>query len=281
MSLETEAPKKPTYSSTRLDTYLTCGEAYRRRYILGEKIPPGVALIRGRSVHKAAEINYRQKLETREDLPVEQIVDSAAAEFEATVEGEGVLFNFEEERIGAGKVIGAAKDDTTSCARVFAERVSPAVQPLIVEEMVRIDLPDRDFDLIGKIDTVDELEYVRDLKTSGRRKAQADVDTSDQLTWYSAAYRKLTGRTPKGVVLDVLLCQKTPSVQRLVSHRTTRDIDVFLARLNAFVAGVSGGIFLPATPGHWKCSPKWCGYWHTCPYVNTERREAAAMARGD
>jgi hypothetical protein len=44
-----------------------CGEQYRRRYLENEIIPPGISARIGSGVHKAAEINFRAKIQTGED----------------------------------------------------------------------------------------------------------------------------------------------------------------------------------------------------------------------
>jgi len=54
-----------------------------------------------------------------------------------------------------------------------------------------------------------------------------------------------------------------------------QDRVALLHRINAMIAGVKAGTFLPAAPGVWACSPKFCGYWHTCPFVNAETIAAA------
>jgi len=37
--------------------------------------------------------------------------------------------------------------------------------------------------------------------------------------------------------------------------------------------GINAGIFLPAAPGSWACSERFCGYWHSCPYVSGSARK--------
>ena len=47
---------------SNLGTALRCGEQFRRRYIEGERIPPGVAAGRGTGVHNANDVNLSQKV---------------------------------------------------------------------------------------------------------------------------------------------------------------------------------------------------------------------------
>ena len=266
---------RPHFSPSQIDTYTRCAEQYRRRYIMREKIPPGVALVKGSAVHKAAELNYRQKVTTGTDLPVPDLQEAAVAHVGDMVGREGLLLAPDEATQGMAKVRGQIIDRATVLTGLFAQQVAPKVQPALVEQYVTIPLPNHTHDLVGYMDVVDTTDTVRDLKTSVRRKAQSDVDRSDQLTFYALAYQHLAKRPARGVTMDVLVDKGRPEVQTLHAVRTPRDVAVFVNRLNAVIAGVKAGSFPPAPLGSWTCSPKFCGYWNTCPYVNAERTDAA------
>jgi hypothetical protein len=60
-----------------LNMAFRCGEQFRRRYLLGEIIPPSIAATRGTALHKANEVNLRQKVATQVDLPVADLKDAA------------------------------------------------------------------------------------------------------------------------------------------------------------------------------------------------------------
>ncbi len=270
---------RPHVSPSQLDMYLRCGEQYRRRYVLGEKVPPGIALVKGSACHKAAEVNYRQKIQSGEDLPEQALLEAAATGFEEASAG-GVFFD-PDEAGRAEQVLGLAKDSAVALTRVFRRDISPRVQPVIVEEFVRIPIPTASHDLLGRLDVADTGKVVRDLKTSNRRKPQDEIDRSDQMTFYALAYRHKTGERPAGVALDVLVDTNTPASQILTSTRDEKDVAVFLHRVNAFLAGVKAGSFAPAPLGAWCCSPKYCGFFSSCPYVNPDRAAAADSNGGN
>ena len=270
-----EPQGRPYWSPSRVTTYLRCPEQYRRAYINRERIPPGVALVKGGAVHRAAEVNFKQKVVTEHDLPVRDMTEAAVAHVQGTVKAEGLLLTREEAARGVRAVEGDLIDRAVALTELLAKRVTPSIQPALVEQRVVIQLPHHRFDLLGYLDVADSEGRVRDLKTSGRRKTQDEVDRSDQLTFYDLGYRALTGRPPAGVTMDVLLDQKRPDVQTLHAVRDEHDHRVYLNRLNSAVAGVAAGSFPPAPLGAWWCSPRFCGYWQTCPYVNSERASAA------
>lgn len=264
-------------SPTQIDTYCRCPEAYRRRYVEGEKIPPGIALLKGKGFHAGAETNMRQKIDSHEDLPASDIVDASVASFEAEMQG-GFALSTDEAFRGAKVVLGEAKDSLVSLAKAHAEQQAPEYQPVMVEERVEIELtPERS--LVGVIDLADDKGRVVDFKTAGKSKSQSEADASIQLTTYAAAYHVHQGEPPSLVQLDVLVSgKKGVKRQVLESRRGVADFTALANRINAVAAAIDAGIFPPAPPGAWQCSPRWCGYWNSCAYINSER---AALAEGD
>lgn len=266
---------KKYLSPTQLGMYLRCGEQYRRRYIEGEKIPPGIAMIKGGSVHKGSEANFRQKIESQKDLPANEIKEVAAANFEGQI-SQGYILSPDENAVGVRKVLAEAKDSTIRLVDVYASDIAPFVMPEFVENRQYIELPGNNYDLLSIIDVATTDKKIIDLKTTSRKKRQAEADDSDQLSWQAMAYRKLTGEFPKGLKLEVMIdTGRNTGHQTLSTIRAEQDVQILLNKINAMIAGVKAGIFLPAEPGSWVCSHRFCGYWNTCHYVNRERREAA------
>jgi hypothetical protein len=262
-------PKKPHISPTQLESYCRCGEAYRRRYIEGEVIPPGIALITGKGVDSAATWNFSQKIDTHRDLPVSEIVEAAATAFEEQIAGSYMLTPEEHSR-GPKLVLAEAKDETVSLADLHAREQAPDYQPISVQREARIVLPKSTHDILNYIDLEDDAGRVVDIKTSRTKKQQSECNDSVQLTCYAAAYRILRGSDPSQVRLDVLVKNKTPMRQVLASTRGRSDYQALVNRVNAVLAGIKAGSFPPATPNAWWCSPRFCGYHSTCPYVNSE-----------
>lgn len=264
---------RPYLSPTQLEMFFRCGEQYRRRYVLGERIPPGVAVLAGSALHGAAQRNYEAKLETREDLPLRKLREAAASAFERKL-AEGVALTREEES-AAPRVLGEQKDlAVKKLLPAWHRGIAPTVIPALVETPVRVELPHLSHDLFGRIDVVDVDDAVRDLKTSGRRKSAEEAAQSDQLRFYRVAYEVATGRPVSRVVLDVVVKTQRPQIQQLSVEPDARDREVLVARVNAVLRALRSGDFTPAPVGAWNCSPRWCGYWNTCRFVNAERRAA-------
>lgn len=262
---------KPYLSPSQLDMYCKCPEQYRRRYIERDKMPPGIAAHRGTGVHAGAKGNFRQKRETHRDLSPKDIIDQSVAAFDEAVERKGFQLTKDEIARGPAAVIAEQRDATARLARFHAEVQAPDYQPAITEQKVRIVLPNAPYDLLGIVDLQDDRGRVTDFKTAKRKKSQKDVDDSVQLTIYAAA-AAVRGTPASEVALDTLVNNKTPTRQRLVSPRDENDYRALASRTNAVIAAITAGSFPPTMPGSWWCSPDWCGYWSTCPYVNSERK---------
>ena len=265
---------KPHISNSQLSMYWRCPEQYRRRYMEKEILPPGIALLTGSAIHAGAETNFRQKIETHKDLPASDIVDAAVAGFDAGTTG-GYALSDEEATRGAVAVLADAKDQIAGLAQVHADQQAPDYQPVTVEHKTRIVLPKASRDLLAITDLRDDKARVVDIKTAARRKPQSEVDGSIQLTIYAAAYQVDCGQPPSEVRLDTLVKTKKVGRQVLSSTRDRTDFQVLANRINATLAAIEAANFPPCSPDAWQCSARWCGYYRTCPYVNSERLDAA------
>lgn len=271
--------KERHLSASQLGLLARCGEAYRRRYLEGEIIPPGIAAAKGKAFHNGVEMNMRQKLYTDRDLPASEIVERAVASFEHEVEN--VELTPVEKRKGKKKVVHESVGTVVEFAKAHARFQAPEYRPKYIEH--RIDIPLDDRDLIGYIDLVDSNNRVIDFKTSGRRTPQSAVEESVQLTtyaaWHMANLVHPTTNEPMSIVpvrLDILTSTRQ-GVERIVhdSIRTRDDLVALSNRVDTALKLLRAGCFMPAEPSSWMCSPTWCGYWSTCPYISDRlKREA-------
>jgi len=265
------------WSTSSLSLLSACGEAFRRRYVEGERTPPNARMIRGRVVHTVAQGSYTRTL-NEQALPTrEEAEDTAATHFESAW-SEGVQLEPDEQIIGEAKTKDASKDFAIDLSGYHVERVAPAVHPIAVEEKMTVTLPESDIVVHGIIDLID-LEHgadvIRDLKTSERSPNADTADKSLQLSMYAAIWRADTGHLPQRLVLDHLVRTPTKRQKSYVPLTTTRDdedLQVLGRRLQSAVNLVERGVFMPAPADSWMCSEKWCGYWPTCPYVRRGER---------
>jgi len=259
-------------SATQLMMLARCPYQWKRRYLDGERVPPGIAAIIGSGAHSGFEHGMVHKLTTQTDLDHGSVVDAAVAAFDARYESEGATLTAEEQSRGARIIEGESRDRVAALADYWALAVQPEYMPAEVENRWTLDLPKLGTKLVGVTDVVTDDGAVVDWKTGRRTIARTECDKSLQLTAYGLAFHREHGEPPREVVLDQLLEKATETVRnRITSTRSRADYACLLARVREVVRMIRAGVYPPGLPGEWWCSQKWCGYARTCPYYNPER----------
>ena len=271
----TPQPRKPHISISALGMAEGCGEQYRRRYVLGEKIPPGIALIVGSATHGAINADLTSKKDTGELLPDEQIADEARDAFTHAVERGGILLTDEEAKLGEKQVKADGIDKAVRLSRLHHKQQAPLLQPTHIEREWWLNIDGFPFDVMGYLDIQEGLKALRDTKTSGKTPPTTRVgnlelnaaDISDQLTAYVMAIKYADGQLPEKVTLDYLIDTKEPALKVFESTRREEDFMPLLERMFALSRSIEAGVFLPTQPNDWRCNPKWCGYYGTCKFI--------------
>ena len=261
-------------SVSQLGMFQRCNIQYRRRYLEGETIPPGIAAHVGSGVHKAAEINFKSKMQTGEDMPLDAVQDAAAEAYDKAL-SEGVFFA-PDEAPGAKAAMVQGKDDAVSLATLFRRELAPTIMPALVEHRVTLEIPGVALPVVTILDCYTADRKLRDLKTSGKRWTEDRAHTSPQPTVYRESVLQSTGEYPDELMFDVLVNNKTPVLQTIPTSRTEEDLQILTRKFQTMIEAIRAGIFMPAEPGSWMCSPKFCGYWHTCEAIPSHRRNCRA-----
>lgn len=231
--------------------YLRCPLQYYFRYICGLKIPPTGGLTLGRTVHRTLEENYRQKIQSHQDLPLQQLCQI----FSERWDEEAQLTLFQE-----GEKPGQLKDEGIRLLDPYHRNVAPTVQPVEVEREFLLDTGAPQLPLKGYIDLIDDQGTIIDYKTT-KRSFPADAAENDlQLTAYALAYRTLYGQNENGLRLDVLARTKQPKVQQLETTRTQADIDRFLRLAEHAERAINAEVYYPND--NFMCGI--CGYRDMC-----------------
>lgn len=266
-TLPAQEGERPHISHSQLNMFCRCGEQYRRRYIEGERLPPGIALVRGSSFHKAAAHNFEQKKASRVDLSADELKEFAVDAFDIAVEKDGIALTDEERSAGVSMTLARARQSTAELVQLHREWQAPDYQPVLVEHSVRIPV-NASHDLLGIVDLLDDKHRVVDFKTAGRKQSQADVDATTQLTVYAATVTYATGTAPSELRFDVVVDKSKPERQVLTTTRCKADVQALSQRIATVADAITRGVFPPSLPGQWWCSQRFCGYYRDCPYVN-------------
>lgn len=262
-------------SHSALEMLSKCGEAFRRRYIEREKIPPGVALLVGRSVDESVNGNLTSKMAEGELLPLERVRQIARDTLVQEWEHQGIALDDDQKAQGEARTKGEAIDKSVGLAELHASKVAPALEPTAVQAKFELEVEGFPVTLSGVVDVVEGPKSLRDTKTAGKSPSEDAADLSQQLTMYALAGKVLKGEIPARLHLDFLIDTKVPKVVHLETTRTDDDFQPLLDRVESAVKVIEAGAFSPANPSiAWWCSAKWCGYHSTCRFV----RRGASVA---
>jgi hypothetical protein len=250
-----ELSQKKHISVSQIGQVKRCPRQWVYRYIEGKKVAPGIALITGSSFDEAMNMNYGQKIETKTDLPVEQMVDKFSDELDRRAEE---LENPEDKKEKDG-----IKDVFTAGIPLFCNQIVSKVQPVAIQTKVLIPLDDQ-FDFLGFLDLETETKII-DNKTASRYTDDFVKKYMTQLKAYVWAIYETTGQV-KATELNTLVKTKKPSCKvDIVDNikptdflqEETRTIN-FIKKLHA-----DPDMAFKNTDG-WHCSQKWCGYYNEC-----------------
>ena len=252
-----------------LNMALRCGEQCRRRYIENEIIPPGIAAGRGTGVHKVNEVNLKQKVKSKKDLPLDDMKDAARDGFVYAFRN-GVYIP-KKNRPAKNKLLNDGLNDTIRCTEIYQEKVAEEIHPISIEEPFELDVG-LELKLAGTMDYQEEPK-VGDLKTSSSKWAADREKKEIQPILYSYVHEKTRGIRPE-FKYHVLIARRgkdgqptSTDYQPSIVNPSDSDYEALFAKMRMFIKMLNTGTFIPANPTSWWCSEDWCGYWYTCPYV--------------
>lgn len=257
-------------SQSMMNQWFRCPESFRRRWIEGDIIPPGIAARIGTGLHKGAEVNHRAKVITGEDEPLSIIQDAARDCYVKTVRNEGVFFP-PDELSSARKQLLEGIDTTVALAKLYRESFAPKVLPYLIEERLTLDRPGLPIPFAGTIDLLTNDNWLPDIKSAEKKWPSGKADTEIQATLYRELVRERTGSYPNKISFEVFTKSKLEH-HSFETTRTPEDFELLVRAAAAILKSIQAGIFHPAQPGAWNCGAKWCGYWWTCPWVPEHRK---------
>ena len=207
----------------------------------------------GVATHRAAECNYRQKVETKEDLAVEEVQVIFAEEFDQLADQTA----WED-----GESPGQVKDQGIEGVTLYMREIAPKVQPAWVEAGHEISLENERFKVV--IDLIDVLGRIRDLKTVSRTPPEEKVAKDLQLTTYAIAHRQLLGCPETGLFMDCIVRNKNVKVVSFkIPPRTEVEIKRTLDLVNNVAKAIREKIYY-RQPHNFMCTPSGCGYYQIC-----------------
>lgn len=173
------------WSPSSFDELLRCPHRWQQIYIQKHRKRPAEAPLLGLAVHKGLEMNFVQKIESHEDLPIAQALEYYGDVFPAIVE-------LEQEKTGEevewDTSLEQARTRGNAMLAAYLNNVAPRVQPLAVELFVSVDfgLP---VPVEGRADIETEPKIL-DWKTGERASRKPKESWLIQAAVYSQARSK-------------------------------------------------------------------------------------------
>lgn len=240
-----------------IGTFLDCSARFRFQSIDRIVVPKALALAFGSAIHRPLEVNFKQKINTRQDLPTEQMIDEFSAAFEVeTQEVEPNAF-FETDK-------GETKDLGVRMISVYHNTMSPRIQPLHTELRFEGKLndggeTDLEVTLSGQIDLIDSSHTLIDHKTTSRTPSSI----SEGYVLQQTSYKLLAETHGIEIVdnrIDYLIKKKQPEVK---SFRVEPQKPFLFNILAVLIQSVKNETYVPNRTSM-LCSRKLCSFWMVC-----------------
>lgn len=271
-------PQKFQWHISGLNMLAKCGVQFERRYMLGERLRPGMGAITGTGVDRSVTHNLDTRINTGKSAAESEVLDIARDTVKAEWE-QGVAEDADYKRNGS-RAQGKAIDDAVKLAELHYLDVAPLLSPFAVQREWVIDDTASGAQLVGTIDILNQTGKgveILDTKTSKRAPAEGAAHESLQLTGYALAMVVIDRiKAPVTVGLDYLVKTEIPKWVALRAKRNVSDFAHLAERLRRAEEIRKAGAFQPAPVDSWWCSADWCGYHSTCRFARQPKSVPAA-----
>jgi hypothetical protein len=246
-----------------------CPRQWQERYVHGRKQRPAEAPVTGTAVHQAVEMNFAQKIESHEDVPLPQLLDYFNSAFP-------IIVDREQERAGAEMQWDTSPDAARKRGALmlggYQTQVAGRIQPLAVETVLSIDIG-LAVPVEGRFD-IERVQSVIDVKSGKSVTRKPKEDWRIQAAVYGHARGKPVefhsiSASPKAREVTIL----TPlEEERLLVQPSLAERDEQLRVLRALsdMACFFMAQYGPDEPWptfgrfhNWACS--YCGFISDCP----------------
>lgn len=251
-----------SYSS--VSSFLTCGKAWKYRYIDKVQAPISPSLIIGSCVHDTVEEIVRCNSLSIEAPDAAEFASQRVAE---RLENEDTINNTPEAENVRNEVLRLVSAPLIlSGINLLKARVDD--DGPMIERKVTLEVPEVDVPIIGYIDIILHDGTPADFKTAARSWTQEKAEAELQPIFYMAAMGQM------GIPVNwkfqhlVMVKNKQPKFQIFEHAHKPAELFRLFENIQKVWKTMNSGTFLPAAPGSWKCNPKTCEYWNICQEVN-------------
>jgi hypothetical protein len=247
-SLAATTDPAPVLSPSQVRCFFDCPARWWFKYGLQLPERKNSSLALGLAVHQALEVNFREKIETREDLETTGVL---------MVFREAWMEQVPETVFAAGESQGDLRRMGERLVAKYMDDVAPTVEPAAVEVDVHGEIGG--VAVRGRVDVLDVEGRLIDFKTASRRPSSVSPDYAFQL----ATYRQITPGASGEVRIDSLV--KTQAVQIVQQAYTVGEPDIRATQVLYPMArkAMGSGMYCPNRQSL-LCSQKHCSFAKQC-----------------
>ena len=235
-------------SPSQVRNFIDCGARWYYRSLLFLPDPPNSNLALGTATHEALAENFRQKIDTHQDLPTEGVVALFRDSWQRELKQACLR---EEEDPGE---IGKTGE---GLVRQFMEETAPTIQPAAVEQPlhgviagVRVN---------ARLDLRDIAGAVVEIKTGAKTPTSIDPMHRFQI----ATYRRLDPKASGAAKIFTLVKNKKPVIEPQSFDVGSADIAATDTLYPLVQAAIRSGYYVPNRCSM-MCSRRNCGFWRRC-----------------
>ena len=247
-----------SYSS--ISSYMTCGKAWKYRYIDKVQAPTSPTLITGSCVHDTVEEIVRTRT-----LGIEEpnITEFATQRLSERLSAANLPVDGLDAETAENDVLRMVTDtNILSGIRNITAMVDD--DGPMIERKVTLLVPEVDVPIIGYIDIILGDGTPADFKTSAKSWTQQKAEAELQPVFYLGAMGQMGIPVNWDFCHLVMVKTKQPKFQVLQHNHRPEEIFRLFEQIQTVWKSMSANVFLPAAPGSWKCTPKCCEYWQIC-----------------
>jgi len=235
-------------SPSQVRCFFDCPARWWFKYGLQLPERKNSSLALGLAIHQALEVNFREKIETHEDLETTGVV---------CVFREAWMEQVPQTEFTADESQGDLRRMGERLVAKYMDEVAPTVEPAAVELDVQGEIAG--VAVRGRVDVMDVEGRLIDFKTASRRPSSVSPDYAFQL----ATYQQITPGASGGVRIDSLV--KTQTVQIVQQAYTVGEPDIRATQVLYPMAqkAMGSGMYCPNRQSM-LCSHKHCSFSKQC-----------------
>jgi len=235
-------------SPSQCGTFMDCEAEWYFKHFLGLPDVKDAKRAQGSAMHRAIEANFRQKMETKQDLDREKFLGIYAAAWA-------------EESIDARFPEDESREEIERTGAVLAQKYlmekAPEIQPVAVEHRVTGEIGG--VRVQGYVDLMDTNGKIIDLKKAARKPS----DIRPRHIFQMATYAELVPGASGQVEIHSLIPTKTPQLVCQKHTVTEADRTHLVVMYPLIQEQMRSGLYRPNRES-WFCSRTSCAYWQRC-----------------